>query len=65
MRRAAIPGSGNWLRHAFASELLKSDVSFSTLQELLGPSAWSSAQIYTKIDLVHLREVANNNAENM
>jgi integrase/recombinase XerD len=65
MRRAAIGGSGHWLRHAFASELLKSGVSFSTLQELLGHSAWSSTQIYTKIDLVQLREVANNDAENL
>ena len=65
MRRAAIRGSGHWLRHAFASELLRSGVSFSTLQELLGHSAWSSTQVYTKIDLVQLREVANNDAENM
>jgi integrase/recombinase XerC len=65
MRQAAIRGSGHWLRHAFASELLKSGVSFSTLQELLGHSCWSSTQVYTKIDMVQLREVANNNAENM
>ena len=65
MRRAAIRGSGHWLRHAFASELLRSGVSFSTLQELLNHSCWSSTQVYTKIDLVQLREVANNDAENM
>jgi len=65
MRQAAIRGSGHWLRHAFASELLKSGVSFSTLQELLGHSCWSSTQVYTKIDMVQLREVANNDAENM
>ena len=65
MRRAAIRGSGHWLRHAFASELLRSGVSFSTLQELLNHSCWSSTQVYTKIDLVQLREVANNDAGNM
>lgn len=65
MRRAGIQGSGHWLRHAFASELLRSGVSFSTLQELLGHSCFSSTQVYTKIDLVQLREVAHNDAEDM
>jgi site-specific recombinase XerD len=65
MRRAAIPGKGHGLRHTFASELLKSGVSFSTLQQLLGHSCWSSTQVYTKIDLAQLREVADNDAENM
>ena len=65
MRQAAIRGSGHWLRHAFAGELLRSGVSFSTLQELLGHSCWSSTQVYTKIDLVQLREAADNDAENM
>ena len=65
MRRAGIRGSGHGLRHAFASELLRSGVSFSTLQELLGHSHFSSTQVYTKIDLVQLREVANNDAEDM
>ena len=65
MRRAGIRGSGHELRHAFASELLRSGISFSTLQELLGHSHFSSTQVYTKIDLVQLREVANNDAEDM
>ncbi len=65
MRRAGIRGSGHWLRHTFASELLRSGVSFPTLQELLGHSHFSSTQVYTKIDLVQLREVANNDAEDM
>lgn len=65
MRRAGIRGSGHCLRHAFASELLRSGVSFPTLQELLGHSCFSSTQVYTKIDLVQLREVANNDAEDM
>jgi site-specific recombinase XerD len=65
MRRAGIQGSAHWLRHAFAGEVLRSGVSFSTLQELLGHSHFSSTQIYTKIDLVQLQEVANNDAEDM
>jgi site-specific recombinase XerD len=65
MRRAGIRGSAHWLRHAFAGEVLKSGVSFSTLQELLGHSHYSSTQIYTKIDLAQLREVAKNDAEDM
>jgi len=65
MRQAAIRASGHWLRHAFASELLRSGVSFSTLQELLNHRCWSSTQIYTKIDLAQLRDVADNDAENM
>ena len=65
MQRAGIKASGHQLRHAFASELLKCGVSFSTLQELLGHSHYSSTQIYTKIDLTQLREVAANDAEDM
>jgi len=46
-------------------ELLKSGIAFSTLQQLLGHSHFSSTQVYTKIDLLQLREVANNDAEDM
>jgi len=65
MHRAGIRGSAHRLRHAFAGELLRSGVSFPTLQELLGHRHLSSTLIYTKIDLVQLREVANNDAEDM
>jgi site-specific recombinase XerD len=65
MLQAGIRGSGHWLRHAFASELLRSGVSFPTLQDLLGHSHVSSTLVYTKIDLVQLRDVANNDAEDM
>jgi integrase/recombinase XerC len=65
MRRAGIKASGHQLRHGFAGELLRCGVSFSTLQELLGHSHYSSTQIYTKIDLTQLREVAVNDAEDM
>jgi site-specific recombinase XerD len=65
MRAAAIRGSGHCLRHTFASEMLRSGTSFSTLQELMGHSHFSTTLIYTKIDLVQLQEVANNDAEDM
>jgi integrase/recombinase XerD len=63
MRQAGIRGSGHGLRHAFASELLRAGTSFSTLQELLGHSHFTSTQVYTKIDLTQLRDVAANDAE--
>lgn len=63
MRQAGVPASGHQLRHAFASELLRRGTPFSTLQELLGHSHFTSTQVYTKIDLVQLREVADNDAE--
>jgi integrase/recombinase XerD len=65
MRRAGIKASGHCLRHAFAGELLRSGVSFPTLQQLLGHSHFSSTLMYTKIDLAQLKEVANNDAEDM
>jgi site-specific recombinase XerD len=64
MHAARIAGSGHQLRHSFASELLRVGVNFSTLQELLGHSHIASTQIYTKIDLGQLREVAESDAEN-
>jgi site-specific recombinase XerD len=65
MRKAGIKGSGHCLRHSFAGALLKSGVSFPTLQGLLGHSRFSSTLIYTKIDLAQLRELANNDAEDL
>jgi integrase/recombinase XerD len=63
LHTAGIKASGHQLRHSFASELLRTGVNFSTLQELLGHSHISSTQIYTKIDLAQLREVAESDAE--
>ena len=63
LHATGINGSGHQLRHSFASELLRVGVNFSTLQELLGHSHISSTQIYTKIDLVQLQEVAEGDAE--
>lgn len=65
MHQAGIRASAHWLRHAFAGEALRSGIGFSILQELLGHSHFSSTQIYTKIDFERLREVANNEAEDL
>jgi len=62
MQRAGLQASAHQLRHAFANELLKTGIAYSTLQELLGHRHFNSTQIYTKIDLAQLREVADNDA---
>jgi site-specific recombinase XerD len=63
MRKAGLGASAHQLRHGFAGELLKTGVAYSTLQELLGHRQFTSTQIYTKIDLSQLREVADNDAQ--
>jgi site-specific recombinase XerD len=63
MHAVGIAGSCHQLRHGFAVELLRVGTKYSTLQELLGHRHISSTRIYTKIDLVQLREVAENDAE--
>jgi integrase/recombinase XerD len=63
MRQAGLRASGHQLRHAFACELLRVGTSFSTLQELLGHTHITSTQVYTKIDLRQLREVADNDGQ--
>jgi site-specific recombinase XerD len=62
MQRAGLRASAHQLRHAFANELLKTGIAYSTLQELLGHRHFNSTQVYTKIDLAQLREVADNDA---
>jgi site-specific recombinase XerD len=62
MQKAGLRANAHQLRHAFAGELLKTGIAYSTLQELLGHSHFTSTQIYTKIDLSQLREVADNDA---
>lgn len=62
MKKAGLRANAHQLRHAFAGELLKTGIAYSTLQELLGHRHFTSTQIYTKIDLSQLREVADNDA---
>ncbi len=63
MRRAGIAGSGHQLRHAFASQMLRTGVGYPTLQKLMGHRSPSSTQAYTKIDLDQLAQAAENDAQ--
>lgn len=46
------------LRHSLASHLINNDCPPEWIQALLGHTRFSSTQIYAKVDLAHLREVA-------
>jgi site-specific recombinase XerD len=47
-------------RHALASQLINNNCPPEWIQALLGHACFSSTQIYSKIDMAHLREVAEN-----
>lgn len=62
LRADATPYS---LRHTFAQNLLEGGADFTTLQNLLGHVSTGSVLIYAKVSLSALREVAQNDAEEM
>lgn len=47
-------------RHAFATRLINNDCPPEWIQILLGHRSFASTMIYAKVDLAHLREVADN-----
>ncbi len=49
-------------RHTLASQLVNNDCPPEWIQILLGHADFASTQLYTKVDLTHLREVAENDA---
>jgi site-specific recombinase XerD len=63
LRQAGVKATAHQLRHSFAGALLETGVAFTTLQELLGHRNFTSTQVYTKIDVRQLRDVADNDAE--
>lgn len=62
LRADATPYS---LRHTFAQNLLEGGADFTTLQNLLGHTSTGSVLIYAKVSLTALREVAENDANEM
>jgi integrase len=60
-RRAGIDHTANGahaIRHAFATRLMEHGTPIKTIADLLGHKSISTAFIYTKVDLKHLRLLA-------
>ncbi len=51
-------------RHTLASQLFNNDCPPEWIQILLGHANFASTQVYTKVDMTHLREVTENDAVN-
>jgi len=61
LRRLGIPHfRPHAFRHSLASHLINNGCPPEWIQVLLGHRSFSSTQIYAKVDLAHLREVAEN-----
>lgn len=60
LRRLGIPASAHSFRHALATRLQNNDCPPIWIQKLLGHAQFESTRIYAKVDLAHLREVADN-----
>jgi integrase/recombinase XerC len=53
------------LRHTLASHLINNDCPPEWIQVLLGHANFASTQLYAKVDMAHLREVADNDARGL
>jgi site-specific recombinase XerD len=60
LRRLGIPISAHGFRHALASRLQNNGCPPVWIQKLLGHAQFESTRIYAKVDMTHLREVAEN-----
>lgn len=50
------------LRHALATRLINNDCPPEWIQQILGHASFESTRVYAKVDMTHLREVADNDA---
>lgn len=62
MHKLGLKINPHALRHTLASQLINNDCPPEWIQQLLGHAQFRSTQIYTKVDMAHLREVADNDA---
>ncbi len=60
LRKLGIDTHPHAFRHAFATRLINNDCPPEWIQILLGHRRFASTLVYAKVDLTHLREVADN-----
>ena len=64
-RKAGIEGHPHLIRHTFAKSLIEQAVPLPVIQELLGHKCISTTQIYARLNIEQLREVAENDSIQM
>ena len=62
---AGIDGHAHLIRHTFAKNLIEQGEPLEVIQKLLGHRSINSTRIYARLDIRHLREVADNDSRDM